>query len=640
MSGLCGWLRRPDEISNDKEVIERMGRVLGRKATAPMRAMSAAWGGVAASGVSDAAACGDPQRLAAVWGDLRFEDARLQGLARDRSPAEALSTGYGDKGPAILQEVQGSFALAVLGTNGEALLAVDRMGTRPLCYTLVGDTLVFGSTLDEIDAYPGALRKVSQQALYDYVYFHVVPSPATIYEGRRRLLPGTYLKFRHGAVEVVPYWHMPFDEQETRPFPELKADFVNILRHSVSRWAAKGRIGAFLSGGTDSSTIAGMLRAVTGDAPRTYSIGFDADGFDEMRYARIAARHFATRHNEYYVSPADVVAAIPKIAAVHDQPFGNSSSVPTYYCAKLAKDDGSQIMLGGDGGDELFGGNSRYAVQYLYSLYSDLPEGLRTGLLEPVAFALPAVIAGKMQRYMRSATMPMPARYDKYNLVEHFGPEVVFTSEFRAQVDVEEPRCAMAQAYGEGRGQSLINRMLALDLKYTLADNDLPKVCRSCELAAIDVGFPMLDDALVAFSARLAPSLKLKGARLRYFFKQALRDFLPREILNKKKHGFGLPFGPWLQTHGPLRDLALDSLSDLKKRKIIQPAFIDELMSVHVDRHAGYFSTMVWVLMMLEHWFARSVSEAADLARRDADVLMMWRTKFDLDRPEPRMRSA
>ena len=372
------------------------------------------------------------------------------------------------------------------------------------------------------------------------------------------------------------------------------------------------------------SCLAGDRSQHSGEAPRTYSIGFHADGFDEMGYARIAARHFATRHNEYYVSPADVVAAIPKIAAVHDQPFGNSSSVPTYYCAKAARSDGVEIMLGGDGGDELFGGNSRYAVQYLYSLYSDLPASLRTGLLEPVAFALPAVFAGKMQRYMRSAAMPMPARYDKYNLVEHFGPAAVFSAEFLAEIDLDEPRSAMAAAYRQGLGRSLINRMLALDLKYTLADNDLPKVSRSCELAALEAGFPMLDDAVVGFAARLAPGLKLRRTRLRYFFKRALRDFLPRETLNKKKHGFGLPFGPWLQTHRPLRELALDSLSSLKKRNVIRPAFIDELMSVHVDRHVGYFSTMVWVLMMLEQWFARSPDAAGDRAPSDPHVSLEY----------------
>jgi asparagine synthase (glutamine-hydrolysing) len=148
----------------------------------------------------------------------------------------------------------------------------------------------------------------------------------------------------------------------------------------------------------------------------------------------------------------------------------------------------------------------------------------------------------------------------------------------------------------------LINRMLAFDLKYTLADNDLPKVIRSCELAGICPKFPLLSDEVVAFSARLRPELKLRGTRLRYFFKKALRDFLPEEIINKTKHGFGLPFGRWFESHQPLRQIALDSLADLRRRDIVRPRFIDELIGVHMKSHAGYYGTMVWVLMMLEQW--------------------------------------
>ena len=615
MSGLCGWLSHREALDHGQSASDAMARVLGKHDRAATRIASTKWGGIAvASTLSNATVFRDAQRMAAVWGDVTFKDARLQSLLSERGAAEALSVGHRDQGAAILRGLEGNFALALLDADGEGLLAVDRMGVRSLCYAVVGGSLVFGSTLDAISAFPGTRHELSDQALYDYVYFHAVPSPATIYEGQRRLLPGTYLTFRRGAIDTARYWQMPFEEQEVRPFSDLKADFIAILQDSVRKWEGKGRLGAFLSGGTDSSTIAGMLRAVSGEAPRTYSIGFDAAGYDEMEYARVAARHFGATHREYYLTPADVVAAIPRIAAVHDQPFGNSSSVPTYYCARLAKADGIEIMLGGDGGDELFGGNSRYAVQYLYSLYSDLPAGLRRRLLEPVAFALPAALAGKVQRYMRSASMPMPARYDKYNLVEHLGPATIFTSEFLAKVDLDEPRSAMAAAYVQGPGQSLINRMLALDLKYTLADSDLPKVCRSCELAGVGVGFPMLDDSLVAFSARLAPRLKLKGMRLRHFFKEALRDFLPPEVLNKQKHGFGLPYGAWLQAYRPLRDIALDSLSDLRKRNIIRPQFIDELVSLHVERHAAYFSTMVWVLMMLEQWFARSRGAHADVS--------------------------
>ena len=354
MSGLCGWFQHAEKVASgqDSVITGAMAQVLGRHHQAAVRVSSASWGGVAAaSSFLCAEAFGDSQRLVAVWGDIRFKDARLQTLACGRGSAEALSAGYGERGTAILTLLEGSFALAVLGEDGSALLAVDRMGTRPLGYAVVGNALVFGSTLDAIDAFPGAGRRLNPQAIYDYAYFHVVPSPNTIYEGRQRLLPGTYLTYRNGAAKIVPYWQISFEEQETRAFADLKADFVSILRQSVAKWMGKGEVGAFLSGGTDSSTIAGMLRAVTGEAPKTYSIGFDAEGFDEMGYARVAARHFATQHNEYYVSPSDVVNAIPHIAAVHDQPFGNSSSVPTYYCAKLAKDDGIEVILGGDGGD-------------------------------------------------------------------------------------------------------------------------------------------------------------------------------------------------------------------------------------------------------------------------------------------------
>src|SRR6185503_5411700 len=219
--------------------------------------------------------------------------------------------------------------------------------------------------------------------------------------------------WRPGKAETLPYWEMRYAENEDRPFPELKEMFLSTLRQSVRTAAAEGTVGTFLSGGTDSSTLAGILGEVTGEPARTYSIGFEAQGYDEMAYARIAARRFGTRHHEYYVTPGDVADAIPRIAAVHDQPFGNSSAVPTYYCAKLAKSDGVNTLLGGDGGDELFGGNERYSTQYLYSLYSDLPQALRKGLIEPLAFLPPEVgIAGKIQRYIRNASLPMPARYD------------------------------------------------------------------------------------------------------------------------------------------------------------------------------------------------------------------------------------
>jgi asparagine synthase (glutamine-hydrolysing) len=260
-------------------------------------------------------------------------------------------------------------------------------------------------------------------------------------------------------------------------------------------------------------------------------------------------------------------------------------------------------MLGGDGGDELFGGNARYARQYMYSLYSDLPSVLRKSLVEPILLNLPAIAPlGKVQRYIRHASEPMPGRYDNYNLVHHLGASNIFTAEFLHAVDAAAPAAQMAGVYAEQRAQSLINKMLGFDAKYTLADSDLPKVVRSCELAGVEARFPMLEDDLIAFALRLRPELKLKRTKLRYFFKEALRDFLPHEIITKRKHGFGLPFGEWLLEHEALRQIAFDSLSDLKRRQIVRPAFVDELCAAKIQSLPHYYGVMVWVLMMLEQW--------------------------------------
>jgi asparagine synthase (glutamine-hydrolysing) len=204
---------------------------------------------------------------------------------------------------------------------------------------------------------------------------------------------------------------------------------------------------------------------------------------------------------------------------------------------------------------------------------------------------------------MRHATEPMPARYDNYNLLSRLGATNIFTPEFLAQVDESAPYRQMSEAYEGAKARTLINRMLALDLRFTLADNDLPKVMRSCELAGVDVRFPMLEDPVVAFSARLEPSLKLKRTQLRFFFKEALRGFLPEEIIRKKKHGFGLPFGPWMRTHARLQELVASSLESLKQRGVVRGGFIDELLSQRIAEHAAYYGTMAWVLMMLEQWW-------------------------------------
>jgi asparagine synthase (glutamine-hydrolysing) len=376
-------------------------------------------------------------------------------------------------------------------------------------------------------------------------------------------------------------------------------------------WLALPR--AFLSGGTDSSTVSGLLTQVLGKPAETYSIGFGAEGFDETEYARIASRHFGTHHHEYYVTPDDVVKAIPIIAAAYDEPFGNASAVPTYLCAKRAREDGIDVMLAGDGGDEVFGGNARYAKQKIFEIYGRIPELLRHTVIEPLAFGAPGLSAlmpfRKLQSYINQAKIPLPDRLESYNFL-HLNPLAsIFDPDFLGQIDEDACLAVMREPYARTDARSPINRMMHLDLKQTLADNDLRKVNRMCELAGVEVRYPLLDEEVMAFSAQLPENWKVKGLQLRYFFKEALRDFLPPEIIAKSKHGFGLPFGLWMEHHKPLQDMAYDSLQAFRSRGYVQPAYIDNLIDQHRSGHASYYGVMIWVIMMLEQWLATHVSD-------------------------------
>ncbi|HXV76645.1 MAG TPA: asparagine synthase C-terminal domain-containing protein, partial [Candidatus Polarisedimenticolaceae bacterium] len=313
-----------------------------------------------------------------------------------------------------------------------------------------------------------------------------------------------------------------------------------------------------------------------------------------------------TEHHEYYLEPADVVALIPRVAEIYSEPFGNESVVPAYHCARMANELGIRVLLGGDGGDELFAGNERYATQKIFDLYRRVPSPLRRGLLEPVVTHFPAGGSiwpvRKARGYIAKARMRMPDRTQIYNYMERFGADTVFQPDFLAEVDVDEPRRLLRESYDGVRADSMLNRCLAMDLRFTLADNDLPKVSRMAELEGVRVCYPLLDDELIDFAARLPPELKLRRLELRWFFKHALRDFLPEEIIRKTKHGMGMPFGLWLETYAPLQELVRDSLDALKRRDIVRPAFVDQVSEMHRNEHAVYYGVMIWLLVQLEQW--------------------------------------
>jgi asparagine synthase (glutamine-hydrolysing) len=541
---------------------------------------------------------------AVVCGSPRFLDADCARLASAGQLADAWALAFARHGAQAPARVEGGFSVGLVLPDGQVWLAVDRFAEETICWAGDAQTLRFAERADALA--PRGQDAIDPQALHDYLYFHCIPAPRTVFRGVQRLEPGHCLHADGQQVRITPFWTPRFAPAAQSSFDTAKADFRRLLRDAVARTLEPaGKAACFLSGGTDSSTVAGMIREASGRAAATYSIGFEAQGYDEMAFARIAARHFGTEHHEYYVTPADLVAGIGMVARHYDQPFGNSSALPAYYCAKVARDDGVTRLLAGDGGDELFGGNARYAKQRVFGWYQHVPGPLRGALLEPLLLHTPLgrlPLLKKGASYAEQARVPMPERLQQYNLLLRLGPREVLTPGFRARVDESAPLAHQKRIWGLAQAEGELNRTLAYDWRYTLADSDLPKVRGTTQLAGVGVAFPMLDDALLAFSQQLPDDYKLKGLKLRWFFKEALRGFLPDEILVKKKQGFGLPFGVWATQHAGLRALAEDSLRSLATRDIVQPAFIDALLKTHLPAHPGYYGEMVWILMMLEQW--------------------------------------
>lgn len=543
-----------------------------------------------------------PAAYSLSLGCPRFSDSRLARLAASHGVIAAWREACTPDMAQAAAGVTGEFAVGLREPVGRTFLAVDRFAVQTLCYRVVDGALRFAARADEL---ADAQTELDPQAIFDYLFFHTIPSPRTIFKGIFRVPAAHYVVFDAGKLTVAPYWIPQFAPALSPSLGALKEEFRGLVREAVATQLDGSKPACFLSGGTDSSTVAGMVGEVCGRSAATYSIGFDADGYDEMAFAQIASQHFHTEHHAYYVTPDDLVSAIGKVALHYDQPFGNSSALPAYYCAAMARADGVSKILAGDGGDELFGGNTRYAKQRIFGWYDQLPAPLRTHLMEPV---LRQPLVGKVPwlrkaaSYVEQARVPLPDRLNMYNLLTRLGVDALFTPAFLSRIDPNAPAEQQRHVWALSGATSPLNQNLAFDWRYTLAENDLPKVCGTTQLAGLAVGFPLLNQRLLDFSLRLPVAYKLKGLTLRWFFKEALRGFLPDAIIQKQKHGFGLPFGLWCLHHKGLKQLATDSLRSLGTRGFIRQDFIDILLTQHLPAHPGYYGEMVWILMMLEQW--------------------------------------
>ncbi|MGE0383615.1 MAG: asparagine synthetase B [Gammaproteobacteria bacterium] len=583
----------------------------GRDAPAVLQAMGASASGarcIAGQGHALAGpegrvhAEGDGRFACAVLGHPRWSDPVRMENARRLGVAAVVAAEYRARGRDCLHEVLGDFLIVLV--DGESLfVATDRFATRQCYYAQHPGGVVFGTRLAGLRAGPVPVTAIDPQAIYDYVYFHCIPSPRTIFAGVAKMRPAERLEYAAGRLDVQTWWLPDLRAQEVVDSGALKQRLLDTLESAVRECVDGEEIGAFLSGGLDSSTVAGMLARVR-DPARTFTIGFDAPQYDESAFAAIAAQHFHTRHHVRRLVPDDVVEAFPRIVAHMDEPFGNSSVVPTYFCAAEAAAQGVTTLLAGDGGDELFGGNSRYARQQVFEAWYRVP-GFARRLGESALLGTPLQgwpLTRKVSRYVEQARVPLPDRLQSYNFLHRFAPERVFTAAFLGRVDQDAPLRAWRERYNEPAAGGSLSRMLYLDWKFTLADNDLVKVTSMCDLAGVEVRYPMLADPVVRLSLVVPDPLKIRRGQLRWFYREAMRGFLAQATLDKRKHGFGLPFGVWIRDTGELRRIAHDAVERLKQRAVLDPVFLDEAVSMHQSDSAAYFGELIWILMVLETW--------------------------------------
>jgi asparagine synthase (glutamine-hydrolysing) len=369
------------------------------------------------------------------------------------------------------------------------------------------------------------------------------------------------------------------------------------------------RAGTFLSGGVDSSTVTGLLTQRLGHPVKSFSIGFDEPHYNEMDYARIAAQAFGAEHYEYFVTSKDTCDLFPVLLEGFDEPYGNASAVPAYFCAKLAKEKGVDFLYAGDGGDELFAGNERYASQRLFDYYYKFPAWLREGLMKPTVSALAHGLKWELfrkgEKYIQRASIPYHERIFSYDFFK-----VVPITEFLEDNLLDtvgreyNPYGLYSFYYFRAPAQNDLDRHLFIDWNLTLSDNDIVKVTRMTEAAGVTVRFPFLDYRVAEFSTTVPAKMKMRGARLRTFQKNAFSDLLPLAIRKKKKHGFGLPISIWLRTDRRLNEMMLDLVLSPRcfQRGYFREKALVDLVRRHRTDSTPFYGAVLWNLMVLELW--------------------------------------
>jgi asparagine synthase (glutamine-hydrolysing) len=554
--------------------------------------------------------------------EIRRELTALGCRFRGGSDTEIIVNGWQAWGPRLFSRLRGMFALALWDRRAcRLILARDRIGKKPLYWARTRTALVFGSEIKALHAWPDVPRTPDLAAIDHYLTLQYLPAPMTAFAGVNKLPAAHYLTVATNAdgslgdPELVRYWELPRPTSGAvrRNPAELCRELVERLDEAVRlRLISDVPLGAFLSGGVDSSAVVAMMARAGGGPVKTFSIGFADRHYDETRYARMVARHYGTDHQELVVEP-DAVAVLPRLVWHYGEPFADPSAVPTWYVAEMARRH-VKVVLTGDGGDECFLGYGRYRAMHWLTGLDRLPQA--AGGLARLIGAAPAGLQRrfKLRQIQGVLTAPVmsPAR--------RYLPTLAFFGDGdREEGYGEAMRGFLARSGGDllapyfGADMSLVDGANRADIHTYLPDDLMVKVDVASMAHGLEARAPLLDHELMEWAAALPDTVKMTGGALKGLFKSAMRPYLPREILDRPKRGFGCPIDQWFR--GELKEMAYDILlsQSARERGLFRPGYVQRLLDQHSARRFDH-QNRLWALLMLELWFRMWIDAPADAA--------------------------
>ncbi|MFL6282795.1 MAG: asparagine synthase (glutamine-hydrolyzing) [Pyrinomonadaceae bacterium] len=524
------------------------------------------------------------------------------------SDTEAIVHAYEEFGEGCVERLRGMFVFAIWDAARRTLfVARDRAGKKPLFYTLTPEgTLVFGSELKSLLEHPEVRREVSAEAVDSYLSFGYVPDPLSIFRDVYKLPPGSHLTFTDGRVRVESYWDFQFEPDETR----TEEDWLEELRAALDdavrvRLVADVPLGAFLSGGVDSSAVVAFMSRASDRPVKTFSIGFREDSYDELKYARLAAKAFGTEHHEFVVTP-DVCALVDDLVWHLDEPFADSSALPTYMVSKMAREHVT-VVLSGDGGDELFAGYTRYAIDRRRAGFARLPRLVREGVMQPLGRRLPHGAWGR--NFVHNVALDPVDRYvDELSVFTRLNKPSLYTEEFRRALGNTDAVARFREYAARVSTGEPLDALLYLDSKTYLPGDILTKVDRMSMAASLEARTPLLDQNLIELVGRIPARFKMRGLETKHLFKRAIAGLVPEEILHRPKQGFGVPIQQWINQE--LRVRMRETLSDSRARSrgYTDGAYVSLLLDEH-ERGRRDHAMELWSLFMLELWHRAFVDE-------------------------------